>query len=184
MRIIAGSRRGKKLLEPQDGATRPTSDRARESIFNILAHQKWVNADRPLPMGARVLDLACGTGALAAEALSRGAAFALLYDNHAPALKIAAENVAVFDAAKVEYADLKNLPVSAQPFDLIFCDPPYGQGLAEAALKQLAEKGYLHENSLVMVETGATEKLDVPEGFRLLDQRRYGAALMHFLISQ
>lgn len=184
MRIIAGEKRGKKILTPADSAVRPTSDRARESIFNVIAHQKWIATVAPLPMNARVLDLACGTGAFACEALSRGAASAVLYDNHAPSLKLATQNIAALgyqDRAKIEFADLTRLPQAKQPFDLIFCDPPYGKGLASAALSQLQAQNYLAEKTLIVAETGRDERLDIPTGLRLLDQRRIGAACVHFI---
>lgn len=182
MRIIAGERRGKKLLVPEDQAIRPTSDRARESIFNIIAHQSWLDID--LLDGTRVLDLACGTGALAAEALSRGAVSAVLYDNHAPSLKLATQNIAALgysDRARVEYADLARLPAATAPFDLIFCDPPYKAGLALPVLEQLQPQGYLKAETLLVLETGTDEKLVLPAELCLMDSRRYGAAQIWFI---
>ncbi len=182
MRIIAGARRGKKLFTPESDAIRPTGDRARAAIFNVLAHQTWI--DRDSLNGARVLDLACGTGALACEAISRGASQALLYDNDAVALALAKRNIAAIDAvgrAKIEFADLTRLPKAAQPFDLIFCDPPYGKELPKRVLPQLHLQGYLQANTLIVVETGSAESLPLPAELLLLDKRRYGAAMIWFL---
>ena len=184
MRIIAGARRGKQLFVPDDLAIRPTGERARAAIFNILAHQSWIDVATPLPQGARVLDLACGTGALACEALSRGAAQATLFDNHAAALALAKKNVAAIGAAaqgRIEFADLSRLPVAAAPYDLIFCDPPYDQGLAVLALTQLQPQGYLQAKTIIVVETGVRESLPLPPGLTQLDRRRYGAALVWFI---
>jgi 16S rRNA (guanine966-N2)-methyltransferase len=184
MRIIAGQRRGKKLFTPENDAIRPTGDRARAALFNILTSQQWIAVQQPLPIGARVLDLACGTGALACEALSRGAASAILYDNNASSLALAKENIAAIGSearAVVAFADLTRLPSAQSPFDLIFCDPPYGQELAAAALQQLQPQGYLRESALIVAETGASEALRLPDELRLFDSRRYGAAKLWFI---
>lgn len=188
MRIIAGARRGKQLLTPVDDSIRPTGDRARAALFNILTSQHWIEANTPLPVGVRVLDLACGTGALACEALSRGAAQATLYDNNAVALRLATANIAgigATDRATVAYADLTRLPPlnhgAAQPFDLIFCDPPYNKGLVVAALTQLQPQNYLHAQTLIVAETANAEALPLPDGLQLFDSRRYGAARLWFI---
>lgn len=188
MRIIAGARRGKKLFTPpltqEPDAIRPTGDRARAAIFNVLAHQRWVATPAPLPEGARVLDLACGTGALAAEALSRGASHAMLCDISAVALALAAKNVEAIGAtarSTVVFTDLTRLPKAAQPFDLVFCDPPYAKDLAQRVLVQLQPQGYLQPDTLIVVETGSAETLVLPPELTLLDSRRYGAALVWFI---
>ncbi len=181
MRIIGGARRGKILQDFADGSIRPTGDKVRQAIFNILASQDWVDLNIE---GARVLDLACGTGALGCEALSRGAAEVVFYDNSAASLKIAQSNAASLNlpaTIKVEFADIERLPVAKQKFDLIFCDPPYGKGLAATALAQLVRQGYADARTLLVIETGAKETLALPAGCRLLDSRRYGAALVWFI---
>jgi len=184
MRIIGGARRGKILLDFEDGKIRPTGDRARQAVFNILFSQGWIERETALPEGASVLDLACGTGALGCEAISRGAAAVTFFDNNAAALKIAQANARALNlpaVARVEFADLTRLPKSAAAFDLIFCDPPYGKGLVEAALAQLPGQGYLHADTLLVLETGAKEQLALPAGYRLLDSRKYGAAMVWFV---
>lgn len=184
MRIIGGARRGKILLDFDDGRIRPTGDRARQAIFNILASQNWIERESPLPEGASVLDLACGTGALGCEAMSRGASAVTFFDNNAQALKIAQTNARALNLpapVRVEYADMTRLPRAAKPYDLIFCDPPYGQGLVEAALAQLPGQGYVSPQTLLVLETGLKETLNLPPAYELLDSRRYGAAMVWFV---
>jgi 16S rRNA (guanine966-N2)-methyltransferase len=171
MRIVAGSHRGRRLEAPADERIRPTSDRIRESLFNILDHKLNGFA------GKRVLDGFAGTGALGFEALSRGAACALFVDKNRDALALARRNAAslgLTEKADFRLADLTRPPQSAQQFDLVLLDPPYGQGLAGAALAALADAGWLAPDALAVIETDRAQPEIVPEGFATLDSRDYG----------
>jgi 16S rRNA (guanine966-N2)-methyltransferase len=173
MRIVGGRLRGRALAAPKSQAIRPTADRLREALFNILVHAY----DDPVT-GARVLDLFAGTGALGLEALSRGAAFALFIDDGAEARALLRENVAALglggvtrifrrDACKLGPAH----PI--EPFSLAFLDPPYGRGLAEAALASARAGGWLTPAALIVVEEAASAAFAAPEGFDELERRRY-----------
>jgi len=173
MRIVGGRLRGRALAAPTSQAIRPTADRLREALFNILVH-----AYGDPVTGARVLDLFAGTGALGLEALSRGAAFALFIDDAAEARALLRENVAALglggvtrifrrDACKLGTAH----PV--EPFSLAFLDPPYGRGLAEAALASAHAGGWLTPDALIVVEEAASAGFAAPDGFGELERRRY-----------
>jgi 16S rRNA (guanine966-N2)-methyltransferase len=183
MRIVSGSFRGKTLAAPQGEATRPTSDRARQAIFNILEHAAWSNGVRD----ARVIDLFAGSGALGFEALSRGAAFCLFVETDAAARGAIRENVEAlgqFGATRVHRRDATDLGVrpgaDGPPFELAFLDPPYAKGLGETALAKLAEGGWLAPGAIVVFERGATEPDLSAPGYTALDVRDYGAARVHF----
>ena len=174
MRIIGGRHKGHRLAAPKSQAVRPTSDRLRETIFNVLAHAY----DDPVP-GARVLDLFAGTGAMALEAISRGAAFAVLVDDGAEARGLIRANVEALGAAgvtRIFRRDATRLgPVTPfEPFSLVFCDPPYDKGLAERALASAAAGGWLTRDALVVVEEAAGAEFTLPEGFTLVERRDYG----------
>lgn len=180
MRIVAGEWRGRSIatLPEGDRTIRPTSDRAREAIFNILF------SNYGLPAGAHVLDLCCGTGALGLEALSRGAAHCTFIDNNTAALKLVRDTAKKFGAesrAQMLMTNATNLPPSTIQYRLVFCDPPYNQGIIPAALAQAAAKNYLAPGALLVLETAAAETLVLPEGFTLHDTRRYGAAKVMFV---
>lgn len=184
MRIVGGQFRGRNLAAPPGDATRPTSDRARQAIFNILEHAPWA---RELH-GARVLDLFAGSGALGFEALSRGGAFCLFVetdDAARGAIRETIEALSLFGATRIHRRDATDLgprPGSAgPPFDLAFLDPPYGKGLAEKALAELVARDWLVPGAIVVVEKGAAEADIAPEGYEVLDARDYGAARVHFL---
>ena len=174
MRIVAGTFRGRHLLSPNTDAIRPTSDRVRGAIFNILAH---ADAGGSIE-GARVLDLFAGTGALGLEALSRGADFCLFVEKASDARTLLTRNVAllgVTDQAEVKVADATRLGVAPRDkFTLVFLDPPYGQGLAEKGLSAAATGGWLAKNALIVVEERAGTTLDWPPGFEVVDTRRWG----------
>src|SRR5215467_1492518 len=166
-------RRGRALVAPTSQAIRPTADRLREALFNILVH-----AYGDPVTGARVLDLFAGTGALGLEALSRGAAFALFIDDAAEARALLRENVVALglggvtrifrrDACKLGMAH----PV--EPFSLAFLDPPYGRGLAEAALASARAGGWLTPEALIVIEEAASAGFSPPAGFDELERRRY-----------
>lgn len=181
MRIISGRFRGKALLPPSDASIRPTADRTREAVFNILASRIGVHLD-----GVRVLDLFAGTGALGLEALSRGAAGIVFVDTGAEARGLIRDHIEAFGAggvAKLLRRDATDLGPAGTlgPFDLVFLDPPYGQGLGERALASLAAGNWLAPGATIVLEEGADIELDLPEAFELEDRREYGAAAVHFI---
>ncbi len=181
MRIVAGRHRGRSLKTPSDLAVRPTADRTREALFNILASGK-LSAER-LP-GARVLDAFAGTGALGLEALSRGAAQVTFMENFAPAIEICRANIQALgegERAELMACDVLHPRPAPAPCDLVFLDPPYNQGFAELALVALRKAGWLAPAALVSVELMKTEAFDLPEGFAELDARNYGKAKLIFL---
>lgn len=180
MRIVAGRFKGHALSAPRTMAIRPTSDRLRETLFNVLAH----TYDDPCE-GARVLDLFAGTGALALEALSRGARYALFVDESAEARGLIRANVEALGltgATRLFRRDATKLgPASnIDPFTLVFCDPPYGRGLAERALASARDGGWLAPGALVVVEEASDAPVALPEGFELLDTRDYGESQLVF----
>ncbi len=177
MRIIAGNYRGKKLISPQRGDVRPTADRAREAVFNILNSR----LDSAWPE-YHLLDLFAGTGAFALEALSRGAASVCLVDiNPADARK----NTALFPREQNKItllsASAVALPPAARQFNLLFSDAPYKRGLSEPALISAYEQGWLAPGALCVVELEKNEVFAVPEAFELIDRRVYGLAQFLFL---
>jgi 16S rRNA (guanine966-N2)-methyltransferase len=184
MRIVGGRHRGRRLEAPANSRIRPTSDRAREALFNILVHGRFAADRRSLLLGARVLDAFCGTGALALEALSRGAAKALLLDTDAEAVRLARANAAQLgESAQVDIrrADARHPGPAPWPATLAFLDPPYASGVAGEALAALAAGGWLASGAVAVVETGAGEDPAIPSGFESLDQRRYGRGKLLFL---
>jgi 16S rRNA (guanine966-N2)-methyltransferase len=173
MRIVGGHLRGRTLAAPTSQAIRPTADRLRESLFNILLHAYG----DPIS-GARVLDLFAGTGALGLEALSRGAAFALFVDDGAQARALLRENVTALGlggVTRIFRRDATRLGAAhpVEPFTLAFLDPPYGQGLAEKALVSARAGGWLASDALVVVEEAAKAAFVAPEGFEELERRVY-----------
>ncbi|GLK67700.1 16S rRNA (guanine(966)-N(2))-methyltransferase RsmD [Hansschlegelia plantiphila] len=176
MRIVGGRFKGRALKGPpaESRAIRPTSDRLREAVFNVLAHAY----DDPVT-DARVLDLFAGTGALALEAMSRGARFALFVDDGAEARACLRENVEAFGLGgqtKIFRRDATALgPAIAQgPFDLVFADPPYGKELGQRALTSARDGGWLKPGALVVWEESAEAEASAPEGFETLEVRAYG----------
>src|SRR5246127_3880219 len=173
MRVVGGRLKGRNLASPASRDIRPTADRLRESVFNILVHAY----DNPIE-GARVLDLFAGTGALGIEAVSRGAAFALFVDNGAEAralLRNNVESLALGGVSKVYRRDATDLGPAhpMQPFALAFLDPPYGKGLAEKALASLRDGGWLTPGALLVVEEAKAAGFVAPEGFAELERRAY-----------
>jgi 16S rRNA (guanine966-N2)-methyltransferase len=174
MRIVGGRLKGRTLLTPSSRAIRPTSERLRESIFDILEHRFPGQIE-----GARVVDLFAGTGALAIEALSRGARFALFVDNGAEAralLRANVEALALGGVTRIWRADATKLgsPPAGGPFALAFLDPPYGQGLVRPGLDSLVEGGWLEPNALCVVEEASKAEIAAPAGLALIDERVYG----------
>jgi 16S rRNA (guanine966-N2)-methyltransferase len=173
MRVVGGSLRGRTLAAPKSQTIRPTADRLREALFNILVHAY----DNPLA-GARVLDLFAGTGALGIEALSRGAVFALFVDDGAEARALLRENVATLGlggTSRIFRRDATKLgPVHpVEPFAVAFLDPPYGKVLAEQALISARAGGWLVPDALIVVEEATKAKFAAPEGFAELERRGY-----------
>ena len=182
MRIVAGKHRGRKLAAPPGISVRPTSERAREALFNILAHGRF--GPRPIFEDARVLDAFAGTGAFGLEALSRGARFATFIEKDRAARETLAANVKALGEdgrCRILAADATAPPRADGPYDLAFLDPPYRSNLAAPALTALAAGGWLASNALVIVEMAARSELALPEGFELLEERRYGAGRLVFL---
>jgi len=179
MRIIGGKWRGRRLAAPDGHAVRPTGDRVREALFNILEHGGFrPGGGSPLP-GARVLDGFAGTGALGLEALSRGADHATFIEKDRVAQRALEANIAgcgAADQATVLRADCRTPPRATAACSLIFLDPPYGEGQAAPALTALADAGWLAEDALCSVELGAKDDFTAPARFTSLDERRYGAA--------
>jgi 16S rRNA (guanine966-N2)-methyltransferase len=179
LRIIAGAHRGRKLIAPEGKEIRPTSSRAREALFNILAHGFAGDDGASLLIGARVLDAFAGTGALGLEALSRGAAFVTFMDAAPQAMKAVSENLRAMNElpkAAMVRADAANPPPARQSCTLIFLDPPYRSGLIPKALTALREKNWIAPEALICAELAAKEDFDLPPGFAAVDERRYGAA--------
>lgn len=177
MRIIGGRHRGRRIEAPKGQDVRPTSDRTREAVFNILAHGlSWRGLE-----GASVLDVFAGTGALGLEALSRGAAHATFIEASPAALKCIQRNAAALGewrAVTLLRLDACRLPppprTAAAPVDLAFLDPPYGAGLGGAALLGLHHWGWLGPGAVAIVEAAADEPFQAPHGFVLEDERTWG----------
>jgi len=181
MRIVGGRLKGHSLATPAGRETRPTSDRVREAIFNILAHGI---AGFELE-GARVMDLFAGTGALGLEALSRGARFCLFVEEASAArglIRRNADALGLVGQCRIWRRDAARLgPCAPQPpFDLAFADPPYGKGLGEAALKAVVEGGWLRPGGIVMLEEADRAPLPEVSGLTLLDRRAYGETQLGF----
>jgi 16S rRNA (guanine966-N2)-methyltransferase len=181
MRIIGGKFKGQALKTPTTSIIRPSSDRLRESLFNILAHAYDDVCD-----GAKVLDLFAGTGALAIEALSRGASLAALVDSGLEARGIIRTNLDNFSlggVAKLLKRDATKLGAvtTYQPFTLVFCDPPYNKGLAFDALVSAKTGGWLAENALIIVEEASKAGFMPPDGVTLLETRAMGDTTLYFL---
>lgn len=189
VRITAGRHRGRRLAVPEGGAVRPTSDRARETLFNILVHGGLARARggaSPLD-GARVLDAFAGTGALGLEALSRGAAHATFIEAEPSVLKCLGLNARrLGEEARVTMlkADAaRPPPAPGAPSSIAFLDPPYESGLAAPALSGLAAQGWLAEGAISVVELRARESFDPPAGFTVIGDRRSGETRFVFLRS-
>ena len=181
MRIVGGRLKGRSLASPTSQEIRPTADRLRESLFNILVHAYG----DPI-QGARVLELFAGTGALGIEAISRGAAFALFVDNGAEARALLRNNVEALGlggVTKVYRRDATNLGPAhpVDPFSLAFLDPPYAKGLAQKALASLRDGGWLTPRALLVVEEAKAAAFVPPEGFEELERRAYDDTEFTFL---
>ena len=181
MRVVGGQFRGRPLASPKDERLRPTSDRVREAVFNILLHGI---PDFSIE-GAKVLDLFAGTGALGIEALSRGAAFCLFVEQDAEARGVIRRNVEAFGLSgvtKIFRRDATDLgPAGTRDrFALLFADPPYGRGLAERALTSAAEGGWLADGCVAVIEEAGHSALALPANFTEIDRREWGSTQVVF----
>ncbi len=178
MRIIAGTAKGRRLYAPANRDIRPTSDRVRENLFNILM---------PRIADTRFLDLFCGSGANGIEALSRGACHCTFVDNNTAALNLTRRNLELcklsVDALLLHAVIPGGLPPQPNPFDIIFADPPYAFKEYSLLLQRLSENGYISTDSVMILETST--KAEIPEEcicFRLQQQRRYGDTMLSFFV--
>ena len=181
MRVVGGRLRGRNLAPPKSQAIRPTADRLRESLFNILVHGYGTAV-----ADARVLDLFAGTGALGIEASSRGAAFVLFVDDGAEARALLRENVEALGlggVARIFRRDATNLGPAhpLEPFSVAFLDPPYGKGFAELSLTSMREGRWLIKDALVVVEESTEARFSAPDGYVELERRDYGESELIFL---
>ncbi|MCB2114297.1 MAG: 16S rRNA (guanine(966)-N(2))-methyltransferase RsmD [Parvularculaceae bacterium] len=183
MRIIAGRFSGRPLCAPKGRDTRPTADRTRESVFNIIAHKDDFSLD-----GARVIDLFAGSGALGFEALSRGAQFCLFVEIDADARGAIRDNIEALDLFGVTRIHRRSATTLGPkpagvgaPFTLAFLDPPYGKAMISPALTTLKSGGWLAQDAIVIVEIAKDEDVTAPAGFDEEDRRIYGAAQIRFL---
>jgi 16S rRNA (guanine966-N2)-methyltransferase len=184
MRIVGGTLKGRTIRTPEGRGTRPTSDRARESVFNILAHAEWA----PALEGARIIDAFAGSGALGLEAVSRGGAFCLFIETEAAARGCIRDNVEAFQLFgntrihRRSATDLGPKPAGlGDPFNLVFMDPPYALGLVPPVLDQLIRGQWIAPGALIVAETGSDEPAPDTPGWTVLDERLYGAARVSFL---
>jgi len=183
LRIVGGTHRGRRLVVPSGEAVRPTSDRAREALFNILLHGRFAAAGSPIA-GRAVLDAFAGTGAFGLEALSRGAREAAFIENSREALAALRHNVGALgedDRTHIVSGDATRPPRAPFACAVAFLDPPYGSGLAAAALAALAAAGWLEAEALAIAEVAAQEDFAAPAGFTAIEERVYGAARLVFL---
>lgn len=176
MRIISGQFKGRKLTPPKDDAIRPTSEMARESLFNLLMHGQFGGGHI---IGQRVADICSGTGALGIEALSRGATHCTFVDFSKAAVALTEKNVAHVGAthmAQCMLADAKALPKAREPFALVMMDPPYGDNILPDIVRSLMKQGWLQAGSLLATEMLSTRDVPPIEGATMLTERRYGKA--------
>lgn len=181
MRVVGGQLRGRALATPRDHSIRPTTDRTREAVFNMLAHRFGDRLE-----GARVLDLFAGTGALGIEALSRGASYCVFIEESAEGRGLVRTNVEAFGLTgrtKIFRRDATSLGDAGTlgPFGLVFADPPYGKGLGERALQSARSGGWLAPGALCVVEETASVPFEPGPGFSVLEERCYGETVIRFL---
>lgn len=182
MRIIAGKLKGRRIELSREASQiiRPTSDFAREAIFNILTHGRHGLNGHTFE-DKRVLDVCCGSGALGLEALSRGAVHVTFVDNAREAIATVKHNAGrMGEEAHIDclQADATQLGKARQPYDLIFLDPPYFKKMIEPALLSLYKGGWIEKDALIIIEHDEKETITLPEPFVSIDQRRYGRAII------
>ena len=191
MRIVSGLLKGRKLISPEGTETRPTSDRARQAIFNILEHAPWAfNADgKNILDQALVLDAFAGTGALGIEALSRGAQDIVFFEKNPAALSACRDNIAQLKITELTHiirtdaTKIKARPEHVQPRNLIFLDPPYNKNLIIPCVQGLHDHAWLAASCLYVIETSSKTPENLPAELKTLDRRDYGAAAVFFLSS-
>ncbi len=182
MRIVSGKLKGRSIITPEGRDTRPTSDRAREAMFNILAHAAWA----PPIEDARVIDLYAGSGALGFEALSRGASYCLFVETHVKARGVIRENIEKFQQFgttrihRRSAVDLGKRPAGAgEKFDIAFMDPPYGYELVDPAITELVKGDWLADDAIIVAEVSKDDPEPKFPGFEVLHEKSYGAARVY-----
>jgi 16S rRNA (guanine966-N2)-methyltransferase len=184
LRIIGGELRGRRITGPASDVTRPMVDRIRQALFNVLEHRDFGLGGANNIDGARVLDAFCGTGAIAYEALSRGAAAATLMDIDAGAVQVAKDNartLGLTDRAKVLKANATSPPVEAQAHDLVFLSPPYYKDLLLPSLAALSRTGWIADGALIVGHVGEEENFSFPDAYEMRHERVYGDSRFYFL---
>lgn len=182
MRIVGGVYRGKNLVAPATGDTRPTSDRVRESVFNILEHGNY-----PRLQGSIVMDCFAGSGALGLEALSRGAAHAIFIDHNALAMAACRQNITGMkltpkaETLQKDISKMQKRPENKSKIDIAFIDPPYGKGLGTQTAERLHALDWLSQTSVIILEMDKAQPEPSSEKFKTLDTRAYGRTLIAFL---
>lgn len=185
MRIVGGTLSGRKITPPTSLSTRPMMDRVRQALFNILEHQDWGKGIGDLFFDTHVLDPFCGTGAIAFEAISRGAVKATLFDKDRAALTIAAKNAVTLGIEKqcdIRQGDALTPPKATAKCKLIFLAPPYRKELIPPSLVACDKAGWIAPHALIVAETAKKEVLEIPDDFKLLFSRFYGDTALHFLV--
>lgn len=172
MRIIAGKWRGKKLISPDTEATRPTSDRARESLFNLLDNH--LRRKEKLWSEVVFADVFAGTGAVGVEALSRGAATSYFFEIDKMALKALRQNIKEVEDQTQIFGDARTPPLAIREMDIIFMDAPYGMGLWDQALVMLDRQGWIGYETFMIIEVDKGENEHLPNGFEVIEKRAYG----------
>jgi 16S rRNA (guanine966-N2)-methyltransferase len=183
LRIIAGKHRGRPIGRPPSVITRPTMDRVRESIFNMLTHSDIENKIEYI-QDAYVLDAFAGSGALGIEALSRGAKFIYFFDKNTRALATVRENVwsiGESETTKIMKADAAKPPKAPHPMGLVLLDPPFGKNLVALSLPELLKTGWIDQDTLIVAEIAAREDLKLPKNFAIVCEKTYGTAQVFFI---
>jgi 16S rRNA (guanine966-N2)-methyltransferase len=186
MKINSGKYKGKKLLSPDNYDIRPTSDKARSGIFDVICHGllEKLNISKKLSLkGLNVLDIFAGTGAFGLESISRGADFVVFIEKDKHAVKIIEKNIKSinsYEQTEIFNQDATKLNLKSHKFDLVFLDPPYNKNLVIPALEAVFEKDLLKKKSLVIVETQKNEQIETPDKLRLVKEKKYGKALFRF----
>jgi 16S rRNA (guanine966-N2)-methyltransferase len=179
MRIIAGTLKGRKLIPPADMTIRPTADRTRESIFNLLMHGQYAGE---AIIDQHVVDACCGTGALGLEAISRGATKATFIDSSKKAIELARDNAIhcqVSSKCHFLHSDVRNIGTTNDPAALVLIDAPYDMPILASAYARLRTQRWVREGSLLVAELPYTQKPPVLDGAEFLDTRKYGKATVH-----
>ncbi len=184
MRIISGSNRGKKLIMPKDKTTRPSKDMAKESIFNILTHAKYINFHLK---DSRVLDLFSGIGSFGLECISRGSKFVFFLENYSPVLEILKNNISNLkyeNKSKVINIDAFKINDNTfemnQKFEIIFCDPPYKEKKIELLIENIIEMNILEKNGIIVIHRKKGDLDLYPKKFKVVDKKNYGLSTFIF----